>query len=687
MKSATAQSTTWSSLLSCAIRAAQVILRVAGRRKRDIARLNQAEIDKAADFTQFFYRLREKINHHAEGQLHAALVVGEELRFFFGAQAAAVFQNGRCVHRSLTQNEFEKLTQKIVSAAQDNAVPTCRIEPISFTESERQEIGANDNLGSCTTLTIGSRLGKSSQWTIWLWSGSESERLKVFQPPNSGMALEFWQRVGGLLDLASTSEAEATTEISSLSPPERATGKDDFLKQYEERFLPLDSILEPLRRRIAEELQDYLQVAQTGVSCAFSVRHREQDAVHFYITARQAREAVTSDADIEPLRKFSSFCYGPGEALSGWVMETGACLYLENFTTSNLWRRYIGSNGTTNPARAEQLARVAKFFHVENGNLKHAYLIPVLLQRRKDAQGSFHLRTDLMLSITMAKELEAEKRQHIFELVQRLGDAVAVALRSQQIYESAIEQMTIGGLLQPLARFVTHDLRGSAQRLQLALGNANTTASELQTKCGTIVGEVSAICSVVEAYHEYLSAGRVLVRESVDDFKSFLEKTWSDTWNELIGSAPETQIIKAASAAPQVGQMPATFRVHKASFSFVIRHLLKNSVHAMKTRPTGNVRLSMSYDGTKELVRLEFWDNGPGMTPVTRQLVLADRRVSRVPGTDQDKQDGYSGFGMYFIRLFCRAHNARIQIPFTNEEKPNECLIVVEFLLSDTTSK
>ena len=71
--------------------------------KKHPRELNQAEIERTAEFTQFYYRLREKIEHHAEGQLHAALVLAEELRFFFGGEAAAVFQNGRCIHRSLLQ--------------------------------------------------------------------------------------------------------------------------------------------------------------------------------------------------------------------------------------------------------------------------------------------------------------------------------------------------------------------------------------------------------------------------------------------------------------------------------------------------------------------------------------------------------------------------------------------------------
>lgn len=683
------QPTSWSSLLSTAIRAAVAIVKGPRRRRRDIALLKPAEIEKTAEFTQIFYRVRDKIEHHAEGQLHAAQVVAEELRFFFGAEAVVVFRNGQCIHRSLTQKEFEKLTQKLGTASQGGGAPTCRLQPVSFTEDEIKEVGANDNLRDCRELVIASGLGKSLQWAIWLWCGADGPatgRLKVFQSANPAAAKEFWRCLGALLDLAPASSAEVAADISALSPPEGISDVEVFLRAYEEYFLPLDSILEPLRRRISGELQDYLQVEANEISCVFSVRHREQDAVHFYVTARQAREFVTSPNDIQLLREFSNFLYGKGEALSGWVMETGACLYLQDFTTSNLWRRYVEGDARSKPERAAQLERVEKFFRVKNGNLKHAYLVPVLLQQKQNTQGISQLRTDLMLSITVAKPLDIDMRRHIFELVQRLGDAVDVALKSQKLYESAIEQMTVSGLLQPLARFVTHDLRGSAQRLQIALNNPNTTLDILRTECGSIVEEVGSICSVVEAYHEYLSAGRVLRREAVDNFGVFLEKTWADAWEALISREGESATaIKKMSQVFSPPRLPATFRIHRASFAFVIRHLLKNSVHAMKDKPDGSVRLTIKYDAANELVRLEFWDNGPGMTAGTRQMLLAERRVSRVPGTDQDKEDGYSGFGMYFIRLFCRAHDATIKIPFTNEARANECLIVVEFRLSKTT--
>ncbi len=669
--------TTWNSLLSAAMQAAKVLVGT-GRGNND----RQRRDETTAIFTQFYYRLRDKIEHHLEGQFHAAHLLAEELRFFFGAQAAVIFLNDRCVHRSLTQREFETLTQKRGVGLQRSGVPTCRVETVSFSADEIKQIGANDNLSRCSSLVVASGLGDSAQWTIWIWSGTdgiESERLKLFQPPDSNPSVEFWSRLGSLLDLSHPSAVGAETKISSLSPPTNTSGLEDFLQEYEEQFLPLDSILEPLRRRITDELREYLTVDDSGVSCAFSVRHREEDAVHFYVTAHQARDAVKLVEDIEPLRAFSVFPYGPGEALSGWVMETGACLYLEDFTTSNLWSRYIEKGGLTNSDREAQLNRVAKFFRVNNGNLKHAYLIPVLLQQAKDAQGAFHLRTDLMLSITIANVLDVEMRRHIFELVQRLGSAVGVALAAQREYESVVGRAILAEKVQPLTRFISHQLSNRSNVLNGLIIVGSSISAETEKTCKFITEDIGNICQIAAAYHQYVQGGKNLPFEAIEDFSAFIGKVWQNARAEFISRDPRNTAIFDESAKPSVASIPKGFVIHRPSIEFLFRNLISNSIDALEGNSGGRITLEVKYIDTAQAVELSVEDNGPGITNTTADALLKRQQVSRIAGTDTDKQDGYSGFGWHFIWLFCDAHGAAPSFPITKESGASGCKVTVTF--------
>jgi len=627
--------------------------------------------------------LREKIEHHPDGQVHAAFMIGEELRFFFGAPAVIIFQNGLCVHRSVAIKEMTKLTQKLGGSLPQSDSPTCRVEHLSFSRKDLEEIGGNDNLSECRILVAASGLGNRAQWTMWLLAGkAENERLKIFEQQNSETSLEFWRLMGSLLDLARPSHDEPSVKLSALIPPIAGPDPINFVKKYEEQFLPLDSILEPLRQRITEELKQDLNVNASGVSCVFSVRHLERDAVHFYLTASQVKEIVRSTEDMDTLRAFSSFCYGPGDALSGWVMETGASLYLENFAESNMWSRYIAASGSRRDEREAQLNRVSRMFRVNNGDLRHAYLIPVLLRQTSNANGTPLLRADLILSITLSKQLQPEMRRHIFELVQRLGTAVGIALGAQRRYDAALARAAFAEKVQPLTAFITHNLRGRSEALSTLIQNDAAISTATETKCGHIIRDIGAVCSIVDEYHKYLSGEAPLNRVQVANFYTFVDQVWRDSWAEFLEVDPDhCENIKRRSPAPSVSAVPNSFRIHEQSFAFLLRHLMGNSIRALRGTSNGFIKLAIEYSAETEIVELQFVDNGPGMTKSTRDALLQGSQVSREPGTNTDKRSGKSGFGWYFVRLFCRAHDAAVAIPWTNDERRNECAVLVQFNL------
>src|ERR1017187_3026796 len=253
----TTKALSWSSLLSTAIDAAQKLV-VRGRRgRREIASLKADEIEKTSAFAQFLFRIREKIEHSPEGQLHAVTLVAEDLRFFFDAPAVAIFLNERLVHCSLTERELTRLAQRLNGVTKYSGFAVAQYVEASFSTDDLREVAGNDNLRKCNRLVVGGGLGARGNWTIWLWGptpNAQGDPLKLFEAPGNHVAIDFWQRIGALLDMAPASEVKSGVGISQLELPADYDGLEDFLQKCERLFLPLDSILEPMRNRITKEL-------------------------------------------------------------------------------------------------------------------------------------------------------------------------------------------------------------------------------------------------------------------------------------------------------------------------------------------------------------------------------------------------------------------------------------------------
>lgn len=266
--------------------------------------------------------------------------------------------------------------------------------------------------------------------------------------------------------------------------------------------------------------------------------------------------------------------------------------------------------------------------------------------------------------------------------MQRLGNAVATALGAQQRYDAAIARAAFAEKVQPLTAFITHNLRGRSEALSTLIQNDADISTKTETKCGYIIKDIGAVCSIVDEYHKYLSGEAELTRVQVENFNAFVDQVWHDCWAEFIEVDPNhCENIRKRSPAPSVSAVPNSFKIHEQSFAFLVRHLMGNSIRALRGTPNGFIRVAIKYAADTEIVQLQFVDNGPGMTTSTRDALLRGSRVSREPGTNNDKKTGKSGFGWYFVRLFCRAHDATVTIPWANDERRNECAIVVDFNL------
>jgi len=646
--------------------------------------------EQAAQLTRLFYALRERIENSPEGRLHTVALIAEELRLFFDAPAIVVFEGVQCVHRSLTQKEFDFLTSKVNALLAQRAGDYLILD-VAISEDElANQVSGNDNLKTCNRLIRVASLGATKTWEIWLWLATPqggfvaNSRCGLFEPAAATSGAQFFREIGLLLDAERLVPVVTNTKLPPLELPRGYQTLDDFLEQCRTRFLPLDSILEPLRQRLARDLREAIRVEENGVSCVFSVRVPETNAVHFYVTAEQARALLRSQADIEDFLKFCAYRYEPGAALSGWVLETTSCLYLENFTRSNLWTRYITGKGTADPEKQAQLARVSKFFRVEELGHNHAYLLPVLL-REDNGQGVSALTAVIMLSITVAKELDSSTRQHIYELVHRLGSAVAVAFDAQQSYQGAVQRAVLAENITPLTRFITHQLANRSNFLVHTIVAGHTVTNETAIACKHVIEDIGKICQIAASYHKYLSKGEEgeeLEKKPVADFKRFIANVWESAWEEFILRDPRNRVLRHNSPAPLVGNIPSDFKIHEASVEFLIRNLLSNSIDALDGKLTGRIVVDVDYRQADDAVRVAVSDNGPGFTSDTKQKLLSGLQLSRKPGTNEDRQEAYSGYGWYFVRLFSEAHGAKPDIPWTVEEKKSDCLVIVDFPVS-----
>jgi len=679
---------TWSSLYASASTIARKALLRGKAAQKQGRGASKGTVEQAANLTQLFCVLREKIENNPEGRLHMVALVAEELRLFFEAPAIAVFDNGLCVHRSLTQREFDLLKKKVdaLSAGQGTEY---EILDVTFSESELvYQVGGNDNFRTCNRMIRATGLGVAKNWEVWLWLSAPQggfaadARCGLFEPAAFASATLFCQQIGLLLDARCPMPFVNDTELLPLDPPRTYQALEDFLEQWRKRFVPLDSILEPLRQRLVRDLCEAIGVGEEGVSCVFSVRAPETNAVHFYATAEQARAVVKVEADVEDFRRFCAYRYGPGAALSGWVMETRSCLYLENFTSSNLWTQYIASVGIPDPEKQAQLTRVSKFFRVEELGHKHAYLLPVLLREENSRGVSPVLRTDIMLSITLAKELDSPIRRHIYELVQRLGSAVSVALDAQQNYEEAVRRAVLAENITPLTRFITHQLANRSNFLLHTIIAGSMVTDQTATACKHVIEDIGKICQIAASYHKYLSKGEQgeeLEKEAVRDFSAFIFEVWESAREEFARRDARNQSVLNNSSRPVAGNVPTNFKIHKASVEFLIRNLMSNSMDALDGKTSGWVKLDVDYRQAESIVRIAVSDNGPGFTQDTKQKLLSGLRLSRKPGTNVERRDDYSGYGWYFVRLFCEAHGATPGIPWTTEENQGVCMVTVDF--------
>lgn len=311
-------------------------------------------------------------------------------------------------------------------------------------------------------------------------------------------------------------------------------------------------------------------------------------------------------------------------------------------------------------------------------------LMPQTVSDEHDKYIEQFLKTRIARIIGIGREVEAIRKDGIrfpvhlavSEIAGNRGPIFVGFMRDLSLYKAAEQKMQAQLLINERLATIGKTVSGLAHESRNALQRSHACLAELELDLESMPNSLILVRKVQRALDDLF-----LLLEEVRNFAApiilerrpcSIEQLVRDVWQNLID-------VKGQKHAPalhvdiQEG-FPQGCLVDADRIRRVIRNLFDNAWHAC--REPKQIQVNLRYrlenkDPSKCTCRLEFIDNGPGISESDRETVFAPFYTTKTKGT---------GLGLALCRRNIEAHEGRIFVAEPNgNPDPTGAMFVIEF--------